>query len=704
MLEVKMNKPTAANEVVSWSIEDSVAVVCIDSPPVNALSANVRDGLDAAFKSVIAEKEATSIVLICAGKTFIAGADISEFGKPPKGVPLHDVLALIENSPKPVVSAIHGNCLGGGLEVALCTHARVAEESAKLGLPEVKLGLLPGGGGPQRLPRLVKIEDALEVVVTGKHYPAAKANAMGFVDEVAKQGELQSTAIAHAKKLAAAPEAPQRVQDRTGVIEESRKNLNAIEDWVKANGKFFRGPKAPSYCVRVVEFAFKGIPFDQALEQEKELFMELMNDSESQAQRYYFFAEREAGKIPDIPKDTAIRDVKKVGIVGAGLMGSGIATCFVTAGYEVVVNEMKQEALDRGLGNIHKNIEGAVARGKMKPAMAEAGLAKLSGSVDMADLADCDLVIEAVFERMDIKKDVFQKLDEVCKPGAILASNTSALDLNEIAEVTKRPGDVIGLHFFSPANIMRLLEIVRGAKTEKDVLATTLKIGKRIGKVSVVSGVCPGFIGNRILFPRQIQAEAMLNEGAMPWAIDKTLLDFGFPMGPFGMADLAGVDLGWVKEESSSSNIREILNENGRHGQKTKAGFYDYDDKRRPTPSPVTEQLIKDFAAKSGVEARDISAEEMFDRCVLPMINEGAKILEEGIAVRASDIDVVWVNGYGWPIHKGGPMWYGDFLGTEEVLKRLKALQTAHGDAFKPAVLLEKLAVEGKKFADFKTA
>ena len=700
MQNVSMNNPTVANEAVSWSVEDSVAIVCIDAPPVNALSANVRDGLDAAFKAVIASEDVSSIVLICAGKTFIAGADISEFGKPPSGVPLHDVLALIENSPKPVVSAIHGNCLGGGLEVALCTHARVAEAGSKLGLPEVKLGLLPGGGGPQRLPRLVKIEDALEVVVTGKHFPAAQAVKMGFVDEVAAPGKLRATAVAHAKKLAEAPEAPLRVRDRTDVIEESRKDPNAIQEWVRANGKLFRGPKAPSYCVRVVEFAFKGLPFDEALENEKKLFMELMEDSESHAQRAYFFAERQVRKIPDIPRDIALRDIKKVGVIGAGLMGSGIATCFVTAGYEVIVTELKQDALDRGLAHIQKNIEGAVARGKMKAEKAEAGLAKLSGSIEMSDLADCDLVIEAVFERMDIKKDVFQKLDSICKPGAILASNTSALDLNEIAETTSRPNDVIGLHFFSPAHIMRLLEIVRGAKTDKDVLATALDVGQRIRKVSVVSGVCHGFIGNRILFPRQKQAEAMLNEGALPWEVDKALIDFGFPMGPFGMADLAGVDLGWVKEESSSSNIREVLNENGRHGQKTKAGFYDYDEKRRPTPSPVTEKLIKEFVASKGIEPRDISQEEMLDRCLLPMINEGAKILEEGIAVRASDIDVVWVNGYGWPVHRGGPMWYADQIGTDVVLERLKALQAKHGDAFKPAALLEELAAAGKKFAE----
>lgn len=704
MQVVEMISPIAVNDVVKWSIEDSVAVVCIDSPPVNALSANVRSGLAAAFKSLIDADEVTAAVLICAGRTFIAGADISELGKPIEGISLHDLLAIIEDCPKPVVSAVHGNCLGGGLEVALCTHARVVEASAKLGLPEVKLGLLPGAGGPQRISRLVKIEDALEVVVTGRHYSAAQANKMGFVDVVAPVGQLQATAIAHAQKLADSGEPPRRVRDLNDVMDQSRSNPNAIEEWVAANKKLFRGPKAPGYCVRVVEFAFKGIPFDEALEQEMGLFRELLNDSESQAQRAYFFAERQVSRVPDIPRDIPLRSVRKVGVVGAGLMGSGIATCFVTAGYEVVINEMRQEALDRGLDHIRKNILGAVSRKKLPQDKADSALAKLSGSIEMTALADCDLVIEAVFERMDIKKDVFQKLDAICKPGAILASNTSALDLNEIAAVTARPGDVIGLHFFSPANIMRLLEIVRGAETEKDVLATALDIGKKIGKISVVSGVCPGFIGNRILFPRQIQADAMTLEGVMPWAIDKVVTDFGFPMGPFAMADLAGVDLGWVKEESTSSSVREILNENGRHGQKTRAGYYDYDENRRPSPSPVTENIIRDFASQSGQQMRNVSEQEILDRCLLPMINEGAKVLEEGIAIRASDIDVVWVNGYGWPIHRGGPMWYADFLGLDEVCKRLKALEESLGVAFKPAALLEKLAREGKKFADFKVA
>lgn len=692
-------------QTVFWELDKGVAVVTVDSPPVNTLSNQVRQGLEQAFLDVSENADVRAIVLICAGRTFIAGAEITEFGKPPEGITLHSLLALIEDVPKPVVSAIHGNALGGGLELALCTHARVADSGAKLGFPEVKLGLLPGAGGPQRLPRLTSIEDALQVVVTGNPVSAIKAAEMGFVDEVVPAGaDLRAAAIAHALALADAPQPPRRVRDIEEKLVQSRSNPNAIQDWVKANSKLFRGPVAPQYCVKCVEFAFEGVPFDEALEKDSALFTELLNGSESAAQRHYFFAERMAAKLPNVSGKLDLIDVGSVGVIGAGLMGSGIATCFLNAGFEVVVVEMEQENLDRGLGNVRKNIDGAVARGKMPADKAKAALGNLNGSTDMRAIAECDLVIEAVFERMDVKQDVFRKLDDVCKSGAILATNTSALDIDEIAAVTSRPESVIGLHFFSPAHIMRLLEIVRAKKTTQQVLATCLKLGRRIGKVSVVSGVCPGFIGNRMLFPRQIQADAMTLEGVMPWAVDRVLLEFGFPMGPFAMADLAGVDLGWVREESSSSSVREILNEHGRHGQKTKAGYYDYDDKRRPTPSQVTEKIIRDFADSKGLKTRDISDEEILERCILPMINEGAKILEEGIAYRASDIDVVWVNGYGWPVHRGGPMFYGDLIGVKEVLRRLKLLEKSHGKAFKPAALLETLAERDMCFADYKVA
>lgn len=704
MLEIKPVDSNVVNEVVSWSIQDSVAIICLDSPPVNALSSKVRTGLKAALEAAYADANAKSIVLACAGATFIAGADISEFGRPEEGVGLHELLECLDSAPKPLVAATHGTCLGGGLEVALCAHERVAVQSAKFGFPEVHLGIIPGAGGTQRLPRLANVEDALSMIVSGKPVSAAKAHNIGFIDQVVQGDELLSTAVERAKSLADSGEALVRVRDRSEKLADKEANLTALNTWVDSNQKMLRGPRAPSSCVEAIKAALTLPTFDEGMAVEARIFADLVMGDESAAQRHYFFAEREANKIPDIPKGTPIRKIEKVGVIGAGLMGSGIATCIAAAGFAVTVVETQQENLDRGLLNIRKNFEVAVSKGKMKAEIAEHALTRLNGTVEMQGLADCDLVIEAVFERMDVKKSIFSTLDSVCKPGAILASNTSALDLNEIAESTQRPGDVIGLHFFSPANIMRLLEIVRGAKTEKDVVATALKLGKKIGKVSVVSGVCPGFIGNRILFPRQDQAQALLLEGATPWQVDKVNTDFGMPMGPFAMADLAGLDLGWVKEESNSSTIFEVLNEMGRHGQKTRAGFYDYDEKRKPSPSSVVAQALKDFAAKQGAEVRELNDEEILDRCLLPMINEGAKILEEGIAIRSSDIDVVWVNGYGWPVYKGGPMFYADQLGLAEVLKRLRALEEKHGDAFKPAALIEKLAAEGKQFAQFRLA
>ena len=689
----------APKEVVSAAINDGVATIMIDSPPVNTLSNAVRDQLHEKLASVIADG-ARAIVIGCEGRTFVAGAEISELGKKSDSIPLHDLLYEIENAPVPVVAAIHGTCLGGGLELALCAHERVAVPSAKLGFPEVKLGILPGAGGTQRLPRLVSVKDALDVIVSGRHYSASQAVDMGFVEKIAPEGELLQVAAAHARDLAGAGKLI-RVRDREDKIAVARANPGVVDEWKAANKRLLRGPIAPSYNVRCIEAALSVEDFDEGLEFEKKLVRELIANPESAAQRYYFFAERAAAKLPGISKDLPIRSVESVGIIGGGLMGGGIAMCFANAGIPVKLVEVKQENLDRGLGMIRKNYEGSVKKGKLAPDKMERCVGLISGTLSYDDLADCDLVIEAVFERMDVKKSIFEMLDKACKPGAILATNTSALDINEIASVTSRPEDVVGLHFFSPAHIMRLLEIVRTKDTSDDVIATAMAISRKIKKTAVLSGVCPGFIGNRILFPRQIQADAMTLEGVMPWDIDKVLTDFGLPMGPFAMADMAGVDLGWVKEESSSSSVRELLNERGRHGQKTKAGYYDYDEKRKPSPSPITEQIISEFAAKSGVEMREVGKDEILDRCILPMINEGAKILEEGIAVRASDIDVVWVCGYGWPIYRGGPMYYADQRGLSDVLDRLKALQAKFGDAFKPAKLLETLVANGETFADF---
>jgi 3-hydroxyacyl-CoA dehydrogenase len=685
---------TAVNDVVDLSNEGDVAVITVNYPPVNALSAKVRDGLAEAFKQAGADDSAAAIVLICEGRTFIAGADITEFGKPPKGAPLGELLNAIEASPKPVVAAIHGTALGGGLETALVAHYRVATPSAKVGLPEVNIGIIPGAGGTQRLPRIVGVETALEMITSGAHVGAKKAAAAGLIDEIVEEGKLRQGAISFARKVVAEGRPLKKVRDLKAVADPS-----VFADFRKANARKFRGFKAPEACIQAIEAAVN-LPFDEGLKKERELFVELVNGEQAKALRYVFFATREAAKIPDVPADTPTRDVKKVGVIGAGTMGGGISMNFLNAGIPVTIVEVKQDALDRGVAVIRGNYERSVKSGRMTMEQVDQRMGLLTPSLNLEDLADCDLVIEAVFELMDIKKELFGKLDAIVKQGAILASNTSYLNVDEMAACTSRPQDFIGLHFFSPANVMKLLEIVRGEKTAKDVIATSMQLAKKIGKVAVLVGVCHGFVGNRMLFQRTREANALVNEGAMPWDIDKVLYEFGLPMGPFAMGDLAGLDIGWKAETSSSSTIRECLNEAGRRGQKTGAGYYDYDENRRASPSPVTEQIIKDFRAKNGYEPRDISEQEIFERLVYPMINEGAKILEEGKAIRASDIDIVWLNGYGWPAYRGGPMYYANTVGLQTVLDAMKGYQAKLGDDFKPAALLEKLAAEGKTFAD----
>jgi 3-hydroxyacyl-CoA dehydrogenase len=685
----------AINSVTDLTREGDIAIVTLNSPPVNALSAGVRDGLAGAFEAAIKDADVKAIVLICDGRTFIAGADISEFGGAQKGASLFDVQNAMENSPKPVIAAIHGTALGGGLEVALTAHYRVAVPSAKVGLPEVNLGLLPGAGGTQRLPRIVGAEKALEMMTSGSHVPAKAANAMGLVDGLIEEGKLREGAIAFAQKVLDENWPLKKVRDR-----EVKADPQVFADFRKANARKFRGFKAPESNIQCVEASL--LPFEEGLAVERKLFIELMTGPQSAAQRYVFFAERQANKIPDVGDEVETLPVKTVGVIGAGTMGGGISMNFLNVGIPVKIVETKQDALDRGLGVIRKNYENTAKKGRLTQDDVEKRMSLLSGSLDLADLADCDLIIEAIFENMEIKKDVFGKLDKIAKPGAILASNTSYLDVNEIASATSRPESVIGLHFFSPANVMRLLEIVRGDATSKPVIATSMKLAKQIGKVGVLVGVCPGFVGNRMLSQRQIQAQATVAEGAMPWDVDRVLYDFGFPMGPFAMSDLAGLDIGWSKEKSSSSTIREVLCEMDRRGQKTGAGYYDYDENRNAIPSPVTEKIIKDFAAKAGTNPREISDEEILERTIFPMINEGAKILEEGKAIRASDIDIVWINGYGWPVYRGGPMHYADSVGLPRILERMKHYQAQMGDFFKPSALLEKLVAEGKSFRDLK--
>ena len=687
------------NEVTTLE-RGEIAVITLNSPPVNALSAKVRNGLAAGFKAADEDPQTKAIVLICEGRTFIAGADITEFGKPAtESASLFDVQKSMEDNSKPVIAAIHGTALGGGLEVALCAHYRVAVPSAKVGLPEVNLGLLPGAGGTQRLPRIVGAAKALEMVTSGQHVPAKAALAMGLVDELAPEGDLRNAAIAFAKKVLAEKRPLVKIRDNDAKMIEDRKHPEIFAEFRKANARKFRGFLAPEYNIQCVEAAVN-LPFDEGIKVERKLFVELVTGTQSAAQRYVFFAERQVWKLPDVPEDTPILPVAKVGVIGAGTMGGGISMNFLNAGIPVTIVETSAAALERGLGVIRKNYETTAKRGRLTMEDVEKRMGLLTGSLDMKDLGDADLIIEAVVENMDIKKEVFAKLDAIAKPGAILASNTSYLNVDEIAAATKRPESVIGLHFFSPANVMRLLEVVRGDKTSKSVIATSMQIAKKIGKIAALVGVCHGFVGNRMLSMRQRQAQAILLEGAMPWDIDRVLYDFGFPMGPFAMSDLAGLDIGWNKETSKGETLRDQLCELDRRGQKTGAGFYDYDEARNAKPSPVTADLIEKFRAAKGVNVRSFTDEEIIERCIYPMINEGAKILQEGKASRASDIDIVWINGYGWPVYRGGPMFYGDTVGLKKVVDSLTKLAKEMGDEWAPCELLVKTAEAGGKLSE----
>ena len=685
------------NTVTSLAVEDGIAVLTIDSPPVNALSAAVRDGIAARIREASDDAAARAIVLICAGRTFIAGADISEFGKAPKGMGLNDVIATLEGASKPVIAAIHGTALGGGLETALGCHYRVAVPSARVGLPEVKLGILPGAGGTQRIPRIVGPERALEMITSGEHVPAAKAHEAGLIDEIVPEGQLREGAIAFARKVVAEGRPLRKVRDLTDKTEAARGKPELFANFRKANARKFRCFEAPAACIEAVEAAVN-LPFDQGLAKERELFTKLVAGTQSKAQRYVFFAEREARKVPDLPNDTPTLPIESVGIIGAGTMGGGIAMNFLNAGIPVTIVEMKQDALDRGLGIIRKNYEATAAKGRLKPGDVETRMSLLQGSLDMGSLSSQDLVIEAIYENMDVKKETFAKLDGIAKDGAILASNTSYLNVDEIASATKRPESVIGMHFFSPANVMRLLEVVRAEKASKPVVATAMKLAPKIGKLGVLVGVCHGFVGNRMLAERQREANALVEEGAMPWDVDRVLFDFGMPMGPFAMSDLAGLDIGWSRETSKGETLREKLCEMDRRGQKTSAGFYDYDEKRTAKPSPIVEEMVLAHSKGKGVERRPISDEEILQRLIYPMINEGAKILEEGKAIRASDIDMVWIAGYGWPVYRGGPMFYADTIGPKNVLAKMEEWEKAHGPEFKPSELLRRKAQSGEQF------
>ncbi len=695
------------SDVVSWAKEGEIGVITVNSPPVNALSAGVRQGIFDGTKALDADESVKAIVLICDGRTFIAGADITEFGKPPKGPGLRLVQETMEDASKPIVAAIHGTALGGGLETALACHYRVAIPSAKVGLPEVKLGLLPGAGGTQRLPRLIGPERALQVIIDGNPIPAPDAKDLDIIDAVV-EGDLREGTIAFAQKLVD-ENAPLR---KVSAIDVDASSLpeNFFADFRKSIARKTRGFPAPEKIIQCIEAAVEK-PFDEGMEIEGAGIAELMAGTESQALRYMFFSEREVAKIPDVPKDTPQREIKTAAVLGAGTMGGGITMNFANAGIPVTVVEMTQEALDRGLGIIEKNYRNTQAKGRLTAEDVDTRMGLITGSLSYDDIADADIVVEAIFENMAIKKEVFEKLDGIMKPGAILASNTSYLDLDEIAAVTNRPEDVIGLHFFSPANVMRLLEIVRGAKTSKEVLATCMSMAKTIGKIGVVAGVCHGFIGNRMLSRYSTEANKMLLEGAMPWQIDDVLYNFGMPMGPFAMGDLAGLDVGTRAREEFPDLFpidpdfpvfADMLAKMGLHGQKTKAGYYKYGEDRSKSPNPDVEALIIAESEKRGIERREISDEEIIERCIYAAINEGARELEEGIALRPCDIDIIWINGYGFPSYRGGPMFYADLVGLDKVHAAVERYRQRYGDRnWKYSALLEKLAKAGKKFSDW---
>ena len=681
------------NAVVDLQTDGDVAVIVMDNPPVNALGHALRVGLMQAFEQIRPHKDIKAVVLTGTARAFSGGADITEFGKGQQHPILTEVIAEIEGFDRPVVAAIHGLALGGGLELALGCHYRVIAPGAKVGLPEVKLGILPGAGGTQRLPRVIGPVAAMKAIVGGTHMPVETVP--GLADEICSTRE---QAVAFARSVVGKPLA--RVRDREDKLLEARANPALLDEAAAPLLKRARGQRAPAACIEAVRAAVT-TTFDEGLKLERKLFTELVASEESRAMRHSFFAEREAQKVPGMPAGLKGAPIAKAAIIGAGTMGGGIAMCFANAGIPVTLVEVKQDALDRGMGVVEKNYRTAASRGSMKEEDVAKRMALFTPTTDWNAIADADVVIEAVFETMDVKRDVFTKLDAIAKPGALLASNTSTLDVDQIASFTKRPADVVGMHFFSPANVMKLLEIVRGQQSSYEAIARALSIGRTIGKVSAVVGVCDGFVGNRMLHKRSAQAEALLLEGATPQQVDAVVTKFGFPMGPYAMGDLAGLDVGWRIRQGRGTKapISDALCEAGRFGQKTGAGYYKYEG-RTPAPDPEVDRIIAEQQRKVGVNPRTISDEEIFERMFYPMINEGARILEEGIATRPSDIDVVWINGYGWPVWTGGPMHYADTVGLKHIAERLDAHADRSGDeTLRPAALLRRLADSGEGFA-----
>jgi 3-hydroxyacyl-CoA dehydrogenase len=684
------------NASIDLRRDGDVAVVAADNPPVNALKHEVRAGLTQALAQARDDGAVKAVVIACAGRTFFAGADITEFGKPPQSPSLHDVIAAIEAMPKPVVAALHGTALGGGFELALACHFRVAVSGARVGLPEVKLGLLPGAGGTQRLPRLVGPEKALQMIVTGEPIGASEARADGIIDEIV-EGDLTSAAVDFARRVVREERPLRLVRD----VEEKLIG-EGFADAAEALTRRLRGREAPAGCVEAVRNAIV-LPFEEGLKREAELFRKLVTGDQSKAQRHIFFAEREAAKVPGIPEGTKPRPIASGAVIGAGTMGGGIAMCFANAGIPVTLVETGGDLLQKGLDRVAANYRATVSRGGLSADERERRIGLITGATELEAVDSADVVIEAVFEEMDLKRRVFSVLDRLAKPNALLATNTSTLDVDEIARATKRPHDVLGTHFFSPANVMRLLEIVRGAATAPDALATAVALGRRIGKVPVIVGVCYGFVGNRMLARRSVETERLLLEGAPPQEVDAAVAAFGFPMGPFAMADMAGLDVGWRirKGRGERNEIEDALCEAGHYGQKTGKGYFRYDaGSRAPIPDPEVEKIILETSARLGVNRRPIAQEEIVERMIFPMINEGARILEEGIATRPGDIDVIWVYGYGWPVWRGGPMHYADLLGLALIRDRLAFYaDRSRDETLRPAPLLQRLATEGRGFA-----
>jgi len=688
----------------NYEVKGSIAVITLNNPPVNGLGHATRSGIFEGLKKALADKSVKAIVITGAGKAFSGGADIKEFNTPKSSAEptLHTVIAALEAAEKPVVAAVHSVAMGGGLELALGCHYRVASPKAQIALPEVKLGLLPGAGGTQRLPRLVGLETALNMIVSGNPVPSEKLAGTKLFDQMI-EGELMTGALAFAAKVA-----DQRPLPRVRDIKIDYPNHEAFFQFARNSvGAVAKNFPAPRKCVDCVAAA-ASMKFEDGLRFERENFMTLVQTTESKALRHFFFAERAASKIPDVPEDTPKRPVNSAAIVGAGTMGGGIAMNFANAGIPVTLLEMKQEALAKGLATIRRNYENTMKRGRLKPEQVEQRMGLITGTLSYGDIKNADIAIEAVFEDMTVKETVFKTLDATMKTGAIIATNTSTLDVNKIAAFTKRPQDVIGTHFFSPANVMKLLEIVRGANTAKDVLATTMALAKKLNKTGVVSGVCDGFIGNRMIEQYSRQAGFLLEEGCLPEQVDQAIERFGFAMGPFRMIDMAGNDIGWAirkrryveQPEMKYSKTADLLCEMGRYGQKTSAGWYDYKPgDRKPYPSQLVNDMIVKHSKDIGVERRKIPDQEIVERLVYALVNEAAYLLEEGIAQRASDVDMVYLTGYGFPLHRGGPMFYADTVGLFNVVTAMeKYARGRHGDFWKPAPLLARLAAEGKTF------